>query len=76
VDNDLRRSFPPPVADDLVDDDLEVGTADQSPGSGRSERFRFAPPRADQRVELTRPYLPWAVLATLLGLAVAVYFLL
>lgn len=39
-------------------------------------RPSLPPPAPEQRVELTRTYLPWVVLVTLLGLAVAVYFLL
>lgn len=47
------------------------------PGGDRGARSRLAPPTPDQRVELTHhSYLPWVVLVTLLGLAVAVYFFL
>jgi hypothetical protein len=76
VGNDVHRSFPPPAAGERVADDLEVGPVNEDSERNRSGRYRFAPPTADQRVELTRAYLPWAVLATLLGLAVAVYLLL
>jgi hypothetical protein len=79
VDNGVHNSFPPPVAADRVDD---VDTGDDgaaATGRSRSRRSRFAPPAADQRVELPRPqrdYLPWVVMGVLLGMAVAVYFLL
>jgi hypothetical protein len=75
VDNNVHRSFPPPAADDRVVDDLDVGPAGQDSGRNRSGKFRFGPPAAGQRVELNRHYAPWVVLATLLVLAVAVYFL-
>ena len=79
MDNDVHNSFPPPAAADRVDD---VDTSDDgaaATGKSRSRRSRLAPPTADQRVELPRSrrdYLPWVVMGVLLGMAVAVYFLL
>lgn len=79
MDNDVHNSFPPPAAADRVDD---VDTGDDgavTPGRSGPRRSRLAPPAAEQRVELPRParnYLPWVVMAVLLGMAVAVYLLL
>ncbi|WP_043502947.1 hypothetical protein [Georgenia sp. SUBG003] len=76
MDDDVHRRFPPPTAADRVDDVDAEGTVPE--GRPRSRRSRLAPPAADQRVELSRPrqrYLAWVVLVTLLGMAVAVYFL-
>lgn len=91
MDNDVHRSYPPPAPEDRVDGDLDgahdgahdidldgardVGSVAPGPRDGGA-RFRLAPPAPEQRVELTGSYLPWVVLVTLLGLAVAVYFLL
>ncbi|MCK6212212.1 hypothetical protein KZX45_16845 [Georgenia sp. EYE_87] len=87
MDNDVHRTYPPPAPEDRVDGDLDgahdidldgardVGSVASGPRDGGA-RSRLAPPAPDQRVELTGSYLPWVVLVTLLGLAVAVYFLL
>lgn len=78
MDNDVHRSFPPPIAADRVDD-VDPGATDGTakPGLVTAGRSRLAPPAADQRVDLPRPRpnLPWLVMAVLLGMAVAVYFL-
>jgi hypothetical protein len=88
VDGDLdTRDVDLDALDGARDGDLEtrnvdldgardVGPVAPGPRDGGA-RFRLAPPAPDQRVELTHhSYLPWVVLVTLLGLAVAVYFLL
>jgi len=78
VDNDVHSSFPPPTAADRVDDVDTGADGAVSTGTVRSRRSRLAPPAAEQRVELSglqRRYLAWVVLAVLLGMAVAVYYL-
>lgn len=78
MDDDVHRSYPPPIAADRVDDDVDTGGPDGTVKAGTvsSRRSRLGPPAADQRVELTRPYLPWVVMAVLLGMAVVVYLVL
>lgn len=78
MDDDVHRSYPPPAAGDRVDGDLDedLGVGRAAGPDGERSETRFAPPAADQRVELTRSYLPWVVLITLLSVAAAVYFLL
>jgi hypothetical protein len=63
------------VRDSDLDDPHDLGHAGLGQRGGGA-RFRLAPPAPDQRVDLTRSYLPWVVLVTLLGLAGAVYLLL
>ncbi|PFG38276.1 hypothetical protein ATJ97_0749 [Georgenia soli] len=77
MDNDVHNSFPPPTAADRVDDVDISDDGAAATGRMRSRRSRLAPPAADERVELPRrDYLPWVVMGVLMGMAVAVYFLL
>ncbi|GAA4286380.1 hypothetical protein [Georgenia daeguensis] len=72
-DLDGARGSEPGGDRDRAHDAGPAGTSSRGGGA----RHRLAPPTPDQRVELTHhSYLPWVVLVTLLGMAVAVYFFL